>query len=152
MRLLRYEWGKLARLPALWGVLALCLVFNCLLIGSGDRWRWEWNEAAAMTGGLGQRVDSGFLDGLRLQPQSEYRDYLLSAAEGMTDIYAGYDLRPLVDYYTGYVKSSPKAAALMERKYDRLAERVAHLSETGAAMDCTAGRSPKTSTSSSTVC
>lgn len=135
MRLLRYEWGKLARLPALWGVLALCLVFNCLLIGSGDRWRWEWNEAAAMTGGLGQRVDSGFLDGLRLQPQSEYRDYLLSAAEGMTDIYAGYDLRPLVDYYTGYVKSSPKAAALMERKYDRLAERVAHLSETGAAMD-----------------
>lgn len=135
MRLLRYEWGKLARLPALWGVLALCLAFNCLLIGSGDRWRWEWNEAAAMTDGLGQRVDSGFLDGLRLQPQSEYRDYLLSAAEGMTDIYAGYDLRPLVDYYTGYVKSSPKAAALMERKYDRLAERVAHLSETGAAMD-----------------
>ena len=135
MRLLRYERGKLARLPALWGVLALCLVFNCLLIGSGDRWRWEWNEAATMTGGLGQRVDSGFLDGLRQQPQSEYRNYLLSAAEGMTDIYVGYDLRPLVDYYTGYVKSAPKAAALMERKYDRLAERVAHLSETGAAMD-----------------
>ena len=36
MRLLRYEWSKLARLPALWGVLALCLVFNCLLIGSGS--------------------------------------------------------------------------------------------------------------------
>ena len=83
MRLLRYEWSKLARLPALWGVLALCLVFNCLLIGSGGRWRWEWNEAAAMTGRLGQRVDTGFLDGLRQQPQSEYRDYLLSAAEGM---------------------------------------------------------------------
>lgn len=135
MRLLRYEWSKLARLPALWGVLALCLVFNCLLIGSGDRWRWEWNETATMTGKLGQRVDSGFLDGLRLQPQSEYRDYLLSAAEGMTDIYADYDLKSLSGFYNGYVKSSPTAAALMERKYDRLAGRIAHLSETGAAMD-----------------
>ncbi|MDE6455473.1 MAG: hypothetical protein K2L38_06145 [Dysosmobacter sp.] len=135
MRLLRYEWDKLARLPALWGFLALCLAFNCLLIGSGDRWRWEWNEAATMTDRLGQRVDAGFLDELRQRPQSEYRDYLLSTGESMTDIYADYDLRPLVDYYTGYVKSSSGATALMERKYDRLAERVAHLSETGAAMD-----------------
>ena len=135
MRLLRYEWGKLARLPAFWGVLALCLAFNCLLIGSGDRWRWEWNEAAALTGGLGQRVDTDFLDGLRQQPQSEHRDYLLSAAEGMTDIYVDYDLKSLSGFYNGYVKSSPTAAALMERKYDRLAERIAHLSETGGAMD-----------------
>ena len=135
MRLLRYEWSKLARLPAFWGVLVLCLVFNCLLIGSGDRWRWEWNEAASMTKGLGQRVDIHFLDGLRQQPQSDYQDYLLSAAEGMTDIYRDYDLQPLTDYYTGYIKSSSEATALMERKYDRLAERVTHLSETGAAMD-----------------
>ena len=135
MRLLWYEWSKLARLPALWGVLVLCLAFNCLLIGSGDRWRWEWNEAASMTGGLGQRVDTDFLDGLRQQPQSEYRDYLLSAAEGMTDIYADYDLKSLSYFYNSYVKSSPTAAALMERKYEQLAERIAHLSETGAAMD-----------------
>ena len=135
MRLLRYEWGKLARLPALWGVLALCLAFNCLLIGSGDRWRWEWNETAAMTGGLSQRVDGDFLDGLGRRPQSDYRDYLLSAAEGMTDIYADYDLKSLSYFYNSYVKSSPTAAVLMECKYERLAERIAHLSETGAVMD-----------------
>ena len=135
MRLLRYEWGKLARLPALWGVLVLCLAFNCLLIGSGDHWRREWNETAAMTGGLGQRVDSDFLDGLGRRPRLDYRDYLLSAAEGMTDVYADYDLKALSGFYNGYVKSSPAAAALMDRKYDRLAERIAHLSETGAAMD-----------------
>ena len=139
MRLLRYEWSKLARLPALWGVLALCLVFNCLLIGSGDRWRWEWNEAAAITSGLDQRVDTDFLDGLGQRPQSEYRDYLLSAAESMTDIYADYDLKSLSGFYNGYVKSSPTAAALMARKYDRLAERITHLSETGAAMDWYSG-------------
>ena len=133
MRLLGYEWRKLVQLPALWGVLALCLAFNCLLISSGDRWRWEWNETAAMTAGLGQRVDTDFLDGLRQQPWSECRDCLLSAGEGMTDIYADYDLQPLADYYTGYVKGSPGAAALMERKYDRLAERTTHLSETGVA-------------------
>ncbi len=139
MRLLGYEWRKLVQLPALWGVLALCLAFNCLLIGSGDRWRWEWNETAAMTAGLGQRVDDGFLDGLRRRPQSECRDYLLPAGEGMTDTYADYDLQPLVDYYTSYVKSSPGTAALMERKYDRLAERITHLSEIGAAMDWYSG-------------
>jgi hypothetical protein len=139
MRLLRYEWSKLARLPALWGVLVLCLAFNCLLIGSGDRWRREWNETAAMTGGLGQRVDQDFLDGLGQQPQSEYRDYLLSAAEGMTDVYADYDLKSLSDFYNSYVKSSPTAAVLMQRKYEQLAERIAHLSETGAAMDWYSG-------------
>ena len=139
MRLLRYEWGKLARLPAFWGVLVLCLAFNCLLIGSGDRWRWEWNETAAMTGGLSQRVDGDFLDGLGRRPQSDYRNYLLSAAEGMTDIYADYDLKSLSNFYNDYVKSSPTAAALMERKYERLAERIAHLSETGAAMDWYSG-------------
>lgn len=139
MRLLRYEWSKLARLPALWGGLVLCLAFNCLLIGSGDRWRREWNETAAMTGGLGQRVDQDFLDGLGRRPQSDYRDYLLSAAEGMTDVYADYDLKSLSDFYNSYVKSSPTAAVLMERKYERLAERVAHLSETGAAMDWYSG-------------
>ena len=117
MRLLWYEWSKLARLPALWGVLVLCLAFNCLLIGGGARWRWEWNEAASMTKELGQRVDSGFLDGLRLRPQSEYRDYLLSATEDMTDIYADYDLKSLSYFYNSYVKSSPTAAVLMERKY-----------------------------------
>lgn len=135
MRLLRYEWSKLVCLPALWGVLVLCLAFNCLLIGSGDRWRREWNETAAMTDGLGQRVDQDFLDGLGQQPQSEYRDYLLSAAEGMTDVYADYDLKSLSDFYNSYVKSSPTAAVLMGRKYEQLAERIAHLSETGAAMD-----------------
>lgn len=135
MRLLRYEWSKLARLPALWGVLSLGLAFNCLLIGSGDRWRWEWNEVASMTGGLGQQVDTDFLDGLGRRPQSDYRDYLLSAAEGMTDIYADYDLKSLSDFYNSYVKSSLTAAVLMECKYEWLAERVAHLSETGAAMD-----------------
>lgn len=135
MRMLRYEWSKLVRLPALWGVLVLCLAFNCLLIGSGDRWRWEWNETASMTGGLGQRVDTDFLDRLGRRPQSDYRDYLLSAAEGMTDVYADYDLKSLSNFYNDYVKSSPTAAALMERKYERLAERIAHLSETGAAMD-----------------
>ena len=135
MRLLGDEWSKLARLPALWGFLALCLAFNCLLIGSGDRWRREWNETAAMTGGLGQRVDTHFLDGLRQQPQSEYQDHLLSAAEGVSNTYANYDLKALSSFYNGYVKSSPAASALMERKYERLEERAAHLSETGAAMD-----------------
>ena len=80
MRLLRYEWSKLVRLPAFWGVLVLCLAFNCLLIGSGNHLRREWNEAAALTGGLDQRVDTGFLSGLR-QQTIEHAKALLAAAE-----------------------------------------------------------------------
>lgn len=139
MRLLGYEWGKLARLPALWGFLGLCLAFNCLLIGSGDRWRRAWNEAGVLAAELGQRVDGAFLEGLENLPRTEYGDAVLAAAREMTDIFESYDTGKLAGLYGGVVKDSPAAVRLMKWKYDLLAERVEHLSKTGAAMDLYAG-------------
>lgn len=139
MTLVAWEWRKLVRLPALWGFLVLCLAFNGLLLWEEDSLRQPFNEASAIAEVLGQRVDGTFLDGLERLPRTEYGDLVLSAAREMTDIFEDYDTRDLAGLYEGVVKDSPAAVRLMSWKYTLLAERAAHLSGTGAAMDLYAG-------------
>ena len=139
MKLVAWEWRKLVRLPALWGFLVLCLAFNGLLLWEEDSLRQPFNEASAIAEVLGQRVDGTFLDGLERLPRTEYGDLVLSAAREMTDIFEDYDTRDLAGLYEGVVKDSPAAVRLMSWKYTLLAERAAHLSGTGAAMDLYAG-------------
>ena len=139
MTLVAWEWRKLVRLPALWGFLVLCLAFNGLLLWEEDSLRQPFNEASAIAEVLGQRVDGTFLDGLERLPRTEYGDLVLSAAREMTDIFEDYDTRDLAGLYEGLVKDSPAAVRLMSWKYTLLAERAAHLSGTGAAMDLYAG-------------
>ncbi len=139
MTLVAWEWRKLVRLPALWGFLVLCLAFNGLLLWEEDSLRQPFNEASAIAEVLGQRMDGTFLDGLERLPRTEYGDLVLSAAREMTDIFEDYDTRDLAGLYEGVVKDSPAAVRLMSWKYTLLAERAAHLSGTGAAMDLYAG-------------
>lgn len=139
MTMMIFEWRKLARLPALWGFLALCLAFNGLLLWEEDSLRQPFNEASTIAEELGQRVDGTFLEGLEDLPRTEYGDMVLSAAREMTDIFEDYDTRGLAGLYEGVVKSSPAAVRLISWKYELLAERAAHLSGTGAAMDLYAG-------------
>lgn len=139
MTMMIFEWRKLARLPALWGFLALCLAFNGLLLWEEDSLRQPFNEASTIAEELGQRVDGTFLEGLEDLPRTEYGDMVLSAAREMTDIFEDYDTRDLAGLYEGVVKSSPAAVRLISWKYELLAERAAHLSGTGAAMDLYAG-------------
>lgn len=139
MTLVAWEWRKLVRLPALWGFLALCLAFNGLLLWEEDSLRQPFNEAAAIAEELGQRVDGTFLEGLEDLPRTEYGDMVLSAAREMTDIFEDYDTRDLAGLYGEVVQGSPAAVRIMNWKYALLAERVAHLSGTGAAMDLYAG-------------
>ena len=84
-------------------------------------------------------MDGTFLDGLERLPRTEYGDLVLSATREMTDIFEDYDTRDLAGLYEGVVKDSPAAVRLMSWKYTLLAERAAHLSGTGAAMDLYAG-------------
>ena len=139
MTLVAWEWRKLVRLPALWGFLALCLAFNGLLLWEEDSLRQPFNEAGAIAEELGQRVDGTFLEGLEDLPRTEYGDMVLSAAREMTDIFEDYDTRDLAGLYGEVVQGSPAAVRIMNWKYALLAERVAHLSGTGAAMDLYAG-------------
>lgn len=139
MTLVIWEWRKLVRLPALWGFLALCLAFNGLLLWEEDSLRQPFNETSTIAEELGQRVDGAFLEGLENLPRTEYGGLVLAAARDMTDIFEDYDTRDLAGLYEGVVKSCPAAVRIMNWKYTLLAERAAHLSGTGAAMDLYAG-------------
>lgn len=139
MRLAAYEGRKLLTLPVLWVFLVLCLAFNGLLIGTNLDGRDFLNEASSAARALGQRVDEGFSAGLAQRPATENRAVLQEAVQGMTNLYQDYDLTPLSDFYQDYVKNSPLAARAMAQKYDRLAQRVDHLAQTGADMDLYAG-------------
>ena len=140
MNLAVYEWRKLFRLPALWAFLALCLAFNGLLIASLSPYdRAFFNETSRTAKALGQRVDEDFLAGLDAMPATENRDLLLQSVTGMEDIFETYDAGELSDFYAGVVEKSPTAGKWMTWKYGLLADRVAHLAETDAAMDLYAG-------------
>ena len=139
MTLVAYEWRKLLRLPAPWSFLALCLAFNCLLLWENDHLHTFFNESSEIASELGQRVDGEWLRSLAARPWTEYGDTALSEARGMTDIFAEYDTRNLSGFYTSLVKSDPLAQRMMTWKYALLADRVNHLSHTGAAMDFYAG-------------
>lgn len=145
MSLLRYEWRKLAGMPALWAFLALCLLFNGFLL-LASRWTClAFNEGGAIAARLGQRVDEDFVEGFARLPRTEdpdereEREALLAALRMLEDPLARYDGRSLRQLYAATLQGSPWAAALMEGKL-RLAERRAeHLGRTGAAMDFFAG-------------
>lgn len=140
MRLARWEWRKLFRLPALWGFLGLCLAFNCLLMADPALYERDFfNQTSDVTGTLGQRVDEDFIAGLSELPPSELRDFLFQTATDMEDIFETYETKNLMDFYTDIVSASPLAIKWMTWKYDLLSHRVEHLAETDAAMDLYAG-------------
>ena len=140
MRLALYEWRKFFCLPALWGFLALSLLFNGLLILSfAQTGRDFFNQTSADAALLGQRVGPDFFRELAALPDTENRRLLLESALGMENIFEGYDTGLLKDFYAGVVQASPSAAAAMGWKYDLLAGRAEHLAQTGAAMDLYAG-------------
>ena len=64
MTLLGYEWRKLARMPALWVFVALCLLFNIFYVSSAGYNRRFVNETSQTAARLGSRVDAAFLEGL----------------------------------------------------------------------------------------
>ncbi len=139
MTLLRFEWRKLLRLPALWGFLLLCLGFNWALLGSASGERELFNRISAVTAELGQRADSRFREGLAARPDGELRDTLLEAASGMENIYESYDVSALSRFYQQTVEKSPLAVRWVTWKYQLLESRIERLSRNGAAMDFYAG-------------
>ena len=140
MRLAVYEWRKLFRLPALWVLLGLSLLFNALLVCTLSDWdRTFLNETSADAVLLGQRVDETFQERLAALPETENRTVLLQSVTGLEDAFETYDTGILKGFYRDMVENSPTAASWMEWKYDLLAARVDHLARTNAGMDLYAG-------------
>lgn len=139
MKRVGWEWRKLLTLPALWGFLALCLVFNGLLMANAPGDRQTFGEISATARALGQRVDQDFVEGLAQRPATSVQEALSQVTGEMTNIYADYDLSGLVTRYQQLLSASPTASAWMTAKYQALEQRVDHLAQTGAAMDLYAG-------------
>lgn len=139
MTLLGYELRKLFRLPALWAFLALCLALNFMLIFSSEYGLPFFNETSETASVLGQRVDDGFITGLNEMQQTENRDILLEAVNGMTDEFDSFDANSLSQYYESMVEESPTAVCWMQNKYKKLSARITGLAGSDASMDVYAG-------------
>ena len=140
MRRWAWEWRKLFCLPALWVFWGLSLLCNGLLILSVSGPDRDFlNGTSRDAALLGHRVDSVFLEQLDALPSTQNRTLLLDSARGMENIFQDYDTGRLREFYQDVVGASPTASAWMGRKYSLLADRTAHLAQTGAAMDLYAG-------------
>lgn len=69
----------------------------------------------------------------------ELHRQLAAVTRGTTNTLAGYDATATRDAILAQVAGDPAATWLMQRKYDAYAARVAHLANTGAALDLAAG-------------
>lgn len=145
MILLKYEWRKLAGMPALWAAAALCVLFNCVLLYA-TRWTCrDFNEGSAIAARLGQRVDGDFIAAFAQLPpaddpdRQEDREELLDFLRQMDDPLARYDGAAVRRAYAGFLSASPLPAALMDWKLQKAALRAEHFAQTGAAMDFFAG-------------
>lgn len=138
MRLLRWEMGRLFRLPALWVFLALCLGFNGFLMAVSGDGRAAFRFASETAAALGQQVDEGFLRALGQRADSPERDALLAAASGLEDPLETYDTAALAQRY-GILLEHSAAERWMEGKYRRLSAQVERLARENAAMNLYAG-------------
>ena len=138
MILLKYEWRKLARMPALWAFIALCLLFNVFYISSAGYHRRDVNEASRTASLLGQRVDGSFLERLSGMERTEYQDSILKSCRELGNVFENYDTAELTGLYRYWLGGS-LAGRWMARKYEMLSPRAEHLARTGAALDLYAG-------------
>ena len=139
MTLLKYEWRKLAGMPALWAFLALCVAFNVFLLLAAKWTCREFNEGSAAAAQLGQRVDGAFVEGFAKLPWTEDREELLEFLTQMDNTLERYNSDGQRRMYRELLQDSPLSGALMDRKLQQAAHRAEHLAETGAAMDFFAG-------------
>lgn len=139
MTLLKYEWRKLAGMPALWAFVILCFLFNCFLLLATNWTRREFNEGSAVAARLGQRVDADFIEGFVQLPQAEKQEKLLDFLRQMDNTLEHYDSGGVRRSYAELLQDSPLPAVLMDRKLQQAALRAEHLARTGAALDFFAG-------------
>lgn len=143
--LLKYEWRKLAEMPALWAFLILCFLFNCLLLFATKWTCREFNNGSAIAAQLGQRVDEEFIAGFAQLPPAETpekqkeQDELLDYLREMDDPLDRYNNTVIREAYADFLSTSPLSAALMDWKLQRTALRAEHFAQTDAAMDFFAG-------------
>ena len=130
----KHEFKKIVQSPVLLGFLALCLMFNMLLIASlGDNPYADY--IAGITRDVGVRMGAEFDEGVRELPINEHTMRLARETRGMIDVFYGYTTDYIADRYISFLGLSGLTADLMRSKYARLQYAVDARFEAGDGMD-----------------
>jgi hypothetical protein len=102
MLIYRYELKKLLKSAAVWGFIAVCLLFNIIIISnSGNAYADFVSTVAEDTGYI---LDQSFYEKLSQVTASDkkakyYLEQLKYETDGVTDVFEGYEVKDIADIY-----------------------------------------------------
>lgn len=117
------EFKKLLSSSAVWGFLAVCLLFNLLIISnSGDEYADYVGAASADTGVV---LDPSFYEKLSHmtasgEPAARHLEQLKADTDGVTDVFEGYETGTIAERYIAAVGATGYFAEAMRDKYAAL--------------------------------
>jgi len=121
MLIYRYELKKLLKSAAVWGFIAVCLLFNIIIISnnSGSAYADFVSTAAKDTGYI---LDQSFYEKLSQVTVSDkkakyYLEQLKYETDGVTDVFEGYEVKDIADIYINVAGLSGFFAKTMRDKY-----------------------------------
>jgi len=123
MLIYRYELKKLLKSAAVWGFIAVCLLFNIIIISnSGNAYADFVSTVAEDTGYI---LDQSFYEKLSQVTASDkkakyYLEQLKYETDGVTDVFEGYEVKDIADIYINVAGLSGFFAKTMRDKYTAL--------------------------------
>lgn len=123
MLIYRYELKKLLKSAAVWGFIAVCLLFNIIIISnSGNAYADFVSTVAEDTGYI---LDQSFYEKLSQVTASDkkakyYLEQLKNETDGVTDVFEGYEVKDIADIYINVAGLSGFFAKTMRDKYTAL--------------------------------
>jgi hypothetical protein len=123
MLIYRYELKKLLKSAAVWGFIAVCLLFNIIIISnSGNAYADFVSTVAEDTGYI---PDQSFYAKLSQVTASDkqakyYLEQLKYETGGVTDVFEGYEVKDIADIYINVAGLSGFFAKTMRDKYTAL--------------------------------
>ena len=123
MLIYRYELKKLLKSAAVWGFIAVCLLFNIIIISNSGNAYADFVSTVAED--IGYILDQSFYAELSQVTASDkqakyYLEQLKYETGGVTDVFEGYEVKDIADIYINVAGLSGFFAKTMRDKYTAL--------------------------------
>ena len=121
------ELKKIISLPAVWALIAACLVLNALIVFSisGDSYADYVGATSRQTGFiLGEEYNARLGQIQADASQADYKNRLQAETSGMIDVFEGYQTGYIAKRYISYLGLTGRAAEDMRNKYASLQQAV----------------------------
>ena len=123
MLIYRYELKKLLKSAAVWGFIAVCLLFNIIIISNSGNAYADFVSTVAED--IGYILDQSFYAKLSQVTASDkqakyYLEQLKYETGGVTDVFEGYEVKDIADIYINVAGLSGFFAKTMRDKYTAL--------------------------------